>query len=98
MTVTGLHVRPTRALRSWRTMPNNPRRRLAAGSDALLVLLQHWMGPVWQEGAGAGGVDPPPVGTAMAAAARAKVVKILNCMLRMRRIGLLELIVSDSED
>jgi hypothetical protein len=84
--VTGLQVRPTITLRSWSTMPNSPRRRLAAGSDALVVVLQHWMGPVSQVGAGAG-VDPPPVGTAMAAAARAKVVRSLNCMSRIGRIG-----------
>jgi hypothetical protein len=64
-------------------MPNKPRRRAVAGSDALVVVLQHWIGPVSQVGAGAG-VPPPPVGTAMAAAARARVVRRVNCMAKKK--------------
>ena len=79
MTLIGLQVTPTITLRSWRTMPSRPRITDAAGSEALVVVLQHWMGPVSQEGAGVGSV-----GAAMAAAARARVVKSLNCMMRMR--------------
>jgi hypothetical protein len=96
ITLIGLQVRPTRTLRSWRTMPNKPKRRLAEGSDALVVVLQHWMGPVEQVGAGVGSV-----GAAMAAAARARVVKSLNCMvvkMRIEAVGLVRAVVSEDLD
>ena len=76
----GVQVKPTRTLRSWMTMPNRPQILAAAGSEALVTVLQHWIGPVSQEGA------------AMAAAARARVVRCLNCMLRIVRM--LEVFVS----
>jgi hypothetical protein len=93
ITVIGLQVTPTITLRSWRTMPSKPRRTEVAGSDALVVSLQHWMGPVSQVGAGAGvvGSPPPPVGTAMAAAARARVVRRVNCMLKRKIVEIIRL-------
>jgi hypothetical protein len=49
MTVMGEQLKPTRTLRSWRTMPKSPRMAPTLESDACWTLLQHWMGPVLQE-------------------------------------------------
>jgi hypothetical protein len=67
MTVMGEHVRPTRTLTSWTTMPRRPRRREAAGSLALVTVLQHCWVPLvhWF-------VLPPSVGTGVAAARMAR--------------------------
>lgn len=45
MTEIGEHVRPTTTLGP-RTRPSRPMRRAATGLLAVVVLLQHWIGPV----------------------------------------------------
>ena len=47
-----MQVRPTGTVKSWTTTPNKAKILEAAGAPAVVVVSQHWTGPVVQDEAG----------------------------------------------